>query len=299
MGTEQQVIVSRERSTMVVTINRPSALNSITFDTVGELNNALEQAGSDRSIRSVVLTASGERAFCAGIDVKAVAKRDAEADAGPLDAEQVERVEQVERAERVDPVVAGFENLHYSLSSVIRAIHRLAVPVIAAVNGHAIGAGFAFAAASDLRLGSVNATFADGFVKRGISGCELGLSYFLPKIVGPAQAFDLMMTGRRVGAQEAFETGLIGELTEPGELVEKALEKAAMLAANAPMSITMTKEVMWANLQAPSLDHALAMESRTQSLTRLTADAAEARAAFIEKRSPNFGVPSEPRPLGL
>ena len=250
---------------------------------VTALDEALRTAAADRGCRAIVLTGAGERAFCAGVDVKAVAARDAEAAEGAGGA--------------TDPVLAGFENLHLTLSQVVRTIHSVPVPVIAAVNGHAVGGGFAFAAAADLRVASTTATFADGFVKRGISGCEMGLSYFLPKLVGAARAFEWMLTGRRVGADEALAAGLVGEVVTPGELLETALTLGRAIAANAPMGIAMTKEVMWANLHAASLDHALALESRTQVMTRATADAAEARQSFLEKRDPEFGSSPAPRPL--
>ena len=277
--------VDRHGGAQVLTIDRPESVNSLSPELIEELPRAIRDAAADRSCRSIVITGSGERAFCAGIDVKSVAARDAQA----ADGDDV--------GDRLDPVVAGFENLHRNLSDIVREIHRVPVPVIAAVNGHAIGAGFAIAAACDLRLGSTNATFADGFVKRGISGCEMGLSYFLPKIVGPALAFDLMMTGRRISADDAKTIGLISEVAEPSSLHDRALALADALAQNAPMAISMTKEVMWANLHAASLDHALALESRTQVLTRTTRDAREARASFLEKRPPTFDSPAGERPI--
>ena len=269
----------RHDQTELVRIDNPGAFNALAPNMIEELVDALRAAGADRSCRAIVITGAGEKAFCAGIDVKSVAARD-DADTG---------------GDRLDPIVAGFENLHHNLSAVIRTIHTLPIPVIAAVNGHAIGAGFAVAAAADLRVVGDNVAFADGFVKRGISGCELGLSYFLPKLVGASVAFDWMLTGRRVGAEEAFRSGLAGEAADPAETVTIALERATTIAQLAPMAVEMTKEVMWTNLNAGSLDQALALEARTQAMTRTTTDAAEARRSFLEKRSPEFGTPAEPR----
>lgn len=261
----------------VLTLTREEAMNALTPSMVTDLDVALREAAVRRSCRAIVLTAVG-KGFCVGIDVKEVASRDAGAG-----------------RDGVDPLLAGFENLHHRLSAVIRTIHSLPVPVIAAVNGHAIGLGFALAAACDLRIAGPNATFADGFVKRGISGCELGLSYFLPRIVGPAIAHELMLTGRRVRADEALAIGLVSRLAD--DPVTAADELVVELAANAPAAVSMTKEVMWANLHATSLDQALALEARTQSLLRATSDAKEARTAFLEKRTPSFGDPSMDRPL--
>lgn len=292
-----ELLIDRQDTTAVLTINRPESLNSLSPGLLDELPEALRAAGADRSCRAIVIVGSGDRAFCAGIDVKSVASRDAANEAGAAAGNNLADEVRVRDDVRPDPITAGFENLHLVLSGIVRTIHSLPIPVIAAVNGHAIGAGFAIAAASDLRVGSTNAKFADGFVKRGISGCEMGLSYFLPKIVNPGVAFDLMMTGRRVGAEEAKAIGLLSEVTEPEQLVDRALASAAALAENAPMAVSMTKEVMWANLHAASLDNALALESRTQVMTRNTADAAEARLAFLEKRAPEFQTPTGDRPL--
>ena len=276
------LLIERDGPTGILTMNRPEAMNSISPPMIPGIDDALRELAGDRSCRSIIITGAG-RAFCAGIDVKSVAARDAKVDEG--------------RAVGPDPVVTDLERLHIELSRFIRTIHSLPVPVIAAVNGAAVGAGFALAAACDLRIGSERSMFMDGFVSRGISGCELGLSYFLPKIVGASLAFDWMMTGRRVKSDEALAAGLIGQLVGEDELIPVALSLASAVARNAPMAVTMTKEVMWANLHAASLDHALALESRTQSLTRRTADAAEARASFIEKRDPDFGSSAGRRPL--
>jgi len=274
----------RHDDSVVITLNNPDAFNAFAPNMVGDFVDALREAAADRSCRSIVVTGAGEKAFCAGIDVKSVASRDAA------------RAE-AETGDRLDPIVSGFENLHHNLGSMIRTIHTLPIPAIAAVNGHAIGLGFALAAASDLRVAGDSAKFADGFVKRGISGCELGLSYFLPKLVGASAAFDWMMTGRRIEADEALRTGLVGQVVAPDATVDTALALGRDIAQLAPMAVSMTKEVMWANSHAASLDQALALESRTQAMTRTTQDAAEARRSFLEKRPPVFAQPDTPRQL--
>ena len=273
------VDTERHDTSVVVTLNNPNGFNALAPNMTDDLVEALKEAAADRSCRSIVLTGAGQKAFCAGIDVKSVATRDAAAGSD----------------DRLDPVAQGFENLHHHLSSMIRTIHTLPVPVISAVNGHAIGVGFALAAASDLRVAGDNAKFADGFIRRGISGCELGLSYFLPKLVGASVAFDWMLTGRRVEADEAARSGFIGQVVDPTDTVETALALGRSIAELAPMAVSMTKEVMWSNLHATSLDQALALEGRTQAMTRTTADAAEARLSFLEKRPPVFKEPSNPR----
>ena len=275
----------RHDATALITIDSPEAFNALTPEMTRGLVEALRSSAADRTCRAVVITGAGERAFCAGVDVKSVAQRDDRAETSSA------------AGNPVDPIEAQFQGLHHDLASIIRTIHTLPIPVITAVNGHAIGAGFAIAAASDLRVASDNAAFTDGFVGRGISGCELGLSYFLPQLVGASIAFDWMLTGRRILSDEALSSGLVGQVVPVADVVAAALEIGAQIATLAPMAVTMTKETMWANLHAPSLDHALAMESRTQVLTRNTGDAVEARQAFLEKRPPVFGTPDAPRPV--
>lgn len=264
----------------VLTLNRPDNMNSLSRELIDAIHDALITFGQDPATRALVLTGAGERAFCAGIDVNEVASRDADADTAPE-----------------DPLHRGFEFLHHTLGGIIRRIHRLDIPVISAVNGHAVGAGFAIAAACDARVGSPAATFRNGFIRRGLSGAEMGLSYFLPRLVAPGVAYEWMMTGRAVGAPEALDRGLLQRLSDDDDVVDVAIELAATMAQHAPMAVAMTKEVFWANLEAPSLDAALALESRTQSLTRLSADAAEARQSFLERREPVFAPRRSPRPL--
>lgn len=141
------------------------------------------------------------------------------------------------------------------------------------------------AAAADLRIATSNATFSDGFTNPGISGCEMGLSYFLPKLVGASVAFDWMLSGRRVGADEACQAGLVGRVVENGELLVAALELGETMAANAPMAFSNTKEGRPTDLDAGHLDHELPSESRNQVVTGTTAAAQQ---SFLEKRRPDL-----------
>jgi enoyl-CoA hydratase len=160
--------------------------------------------------------------------------------------------------------------------------------VIAAVNGAAVGAGMAMALASDLRLCARSGRFGVGAVRIGLSGAEMGLSYHLPRIVGMSAAADLMLTGRIVESDEAFRIGMVSDIVDDDALVPRSLERAQAIVANAPLGVRMTKRVMWANLDAPDLATALELENRTQVLTSIDEDAAEARAAFLERRPPRF-----------
>ena len=265
MGTQTtDILTQRYGPTEVLTLNRPESLNTFTSDMLDHLSWSLRSAAADPGCRAIVVTGAGDRAFCAGVDVEAAAALDASSGSS-------------EDATTVDDALTGFENLHLSLSHVVRTIHSIPLPVIAAVNGDAVGGGFALAAAADLRIATSNATFSDGFVNQGISGCEMGLSYFLPKLVGASVAFDWMLTGRRVDADEACQVGLVSRVVDNSELLTAALELGEMTAANAPRANSTAKEVMATD---PHLD-----------------DADGARQSFLEKRRPDLSDPETPRPL--
>ncbi|MFW6031070.1 MAG: enoyl-CoA hydratase/isomerase family protein, partial [Myxococcota bacterium] len=168
------------------------------------------------------------------------------------------------------------------------ALRRFQKPVIAAVNGPAVGGGFVLALGADLRVMTSSAYFADGFVGVGLSGCELGLGYLLPRLIGASRAMELALTGRRLGPEEASAAGLAHRVTDDGEAVAGALELAAQVTANTPFGMTMTKEILWSSLESGSLESVIALEARSQILALLTADAAEKRSATAEGRSPRY-----------
>src|SRR5581483_2733130 len=148
----------------------------------------------------------------------------------------------------------------------------------------AAGGGLALALASDVRVASASAKFNVAFVRIGLSGCDIGVSWLLPRLVGASKAFELLLTGRFVEAEEAERIGLVGRVVPDGEVVDAALDLARMIAANSPMGVWMTKEVMWSQLEVPSLTAGIDLENRTQILTSFTQDQGEAVRAFLEKR---------------
>ncbi|HEY6427476.1 MAG TPA: enoyl-CoA hydratase-related protein, partial [Acidimicrobiales bacterium] len=172
----------------------------------------------------------------------------------------------------------------------LRSLHQ---PVIAAVNGAAAGGGLALALASDVRIASESARFNVAFVRLGISGCDIGVSWLLPRLIGASRAWELMLTGRIIESAEADRIGLVLRIVPDDALAETALETARLIAANSPWGVRMTKEVMWSQLEIPSLRAGIDLENRTQVLSSFTGDMAEAVAAFLEKRPPRY-TGSEP-----
>lgn len=251
------------QSIAVVTFDRPASLNSMSPEFCRELISTLADIGADSAIRVVILTGAG-RGFSSGHDLD-----DIDPDAAPLS------------------IAVRLE--HQELyANVIRAIRAVPQPVVAAVNGPAAGGGLAMALAADTRVCSTSARFNAAFVRLGISGCDIGVSYLLPRTVGLTLAFEMMLTGRLIEADEALRSGLVLEVVPDGEVVEAAVRVADLICANSPFGVRETKRVMWANLDAPSLESALELENRTQVMCVLTEDSHEAIRAFTQHRSPVF-----------
>jgi enoyl-CoA hydratase len=250
----------------VIEMDDPDRYNALTGGMVTALKAELARVRTDRAVRVVVLTGSG-RGFCSGANM-----------AGGTD-------DWPPTALGRGPV-GTVQMMQEHLAELILAIHDLPQPVIAAVHGAAIGGGLALALACDLRVAAEGSFFAAHFIRVGLSSCDVGTSYFLPRIVGPTIAAELMLTGRRFDATEAARLGVVNRVVAADELLASARELAGAIAANSEYGVYMTKLGMWANLDAPSLRHAIELENRTQVLGTFTGNMSEAGAAFRDKREP-------------
>jgi enoyl-CoA hydratase len=261
------VLISRPApGVALLTLNRPEKLNAMDVTLVDELHDALDEVGGDRACRAIVLTGEG-RGFCAGLDL-----------AGYGEAPD---------AEGRGAVGGGFATQQHIAALVphMRSLHQ---PVISAVNGAAAGGGLALALASDIRIAATSAKFNVAFVRIGLSGCDIGVSWLLPRLIGASRAWELMLTGRVIDSAEADRIGLVTRVVPDGTVVDSALETAALIAANSPWGVRMTKEVAWSQLEVGSLQAGIDMENRTQILSSMTGDMREAIAAFLEKRAPVY-----------
>lgn len=246
----------------VLTLNRPDKLNALNHGLVEDLHAALDDIRADDQCRVVVLTGAG-RGFCSGLDLT---EPSPDAASGGLEFPR-SGMRWQERIAELTPKLS-----------------RLRQPVIAAVNGPAYGGGFALALASDIRIASESARFCTQFIKLGLGGCDIGVSYTLPRIVGAGQAFDLILTARTVDAAEALALGLVSRLSA-GSVVEDALALAETLCGYGKFGVESTKQVLWANLEAPSLDAALQVENRSQILASTSGELLEAAAAFTKRKA--------------
>jgi enoyl-CoA hydratase/carnithine racemase len=263
-GVDPLVAVSRPGDGIaVVTLNRADHLNSFNFAFADALADVMDGLATDAEVRAIVLAAEG-RVFSAGLDL---------ADLSPLPG--------TEGFGRVQAGLAGQERL----VRLVPLLHRHPKPVIAAVQGAAVGMGMAIALAADVRVASPSASFAAAFIRVGLSACDFGLSYLLPRLVGAGRSAEILLTGSKVSAEEAADVGLVTSIVDsPDSPVDEAVRIASSIAAHSPFGVAMTKDVMWTNLDAPSLEAAMAIENRTQTLALLTDDMSEAVAAFLEKR---------------
>lgn len=259
-----------EEGITVLTLNRPDRLNAITWQMVEELHDFYDSLESDIETRVIILTGAG-RGFCSGTDLKAGREKQGQESAADVRAS-------VSRHSRTQRRIADL-SLH---------MRKIPQPIIAAVNGVAAGGGFSLAMACDVRVAVESARFICSYINIGLSGGEIGSSYWLPRLVGFSRAAELLYTGRDLFAPEAKEMGLVSRVVPEGEAVNGALDIARQMVGKSPFGLRMTKEVLNQGVDAQSLEAALYLENRTQSLAVLTGDFQHAAQAFKEKRPPVF-----------
>jgi enoyl-CoA hydratase len=248
-------------------LDRPDNLNALTDTTVAEIGRLLDLVNADHAVRVLIVTGEG-RGFCAGFDLGLAADAPGSAELGETTAWMLRQE---------------------AFASLVTRLRALRQPVIAAVNGPANGAGLGLALASEIRIAGRSAQFNAAFVRVGMSSCDIGVSWLLPRCIGLSRAFDIMLTGRMVDAAEAERIGLVSELVDDARLLPRALEIARMIAANSAFGVWMTKRGTWANAEAGSLQAAIELENRSQILARTTGELTRAAEALIARRKRRGG----------
>ncbi len=246
-----------------LTLNRPDALNAINTAMVTELRDFFSALAERADLRIVVMRGAG-RAFCAGLDIKASAQ-----------------------GETATPFGAGMGFQGY-LAEVYIRMRRAPQPIISLLQGPACGGGFAFALASDIRIAADNARMNAAFIRIGLSACDMGASYFLPRLIGTSIASELMLTGNFIDAERALATGLVSKVVPLATLDTAADDLVEAMLGTSPMGLRLTKEGLNLAIDAPGLEAAMAIENRNQVLCARTEDAKEGMRAFVEKRAPNY-----------
>jgi enoyl-CoA hydratase len=252
----------------LMTLNYPERMNSMSFDVMLPLRDALREVGDDNDVRAVVLTGAG-RGFCSGAD------QSGERGRMPHVAGLTQVTVALRAMELLDEVVLGLRGLHQ--------------PVIAAVNGPAIGGGLCLALACDIRVAAEGAFFRAAGINNGLTASELGLSYLLPRAIGSSRAAEMMLTGRDVDAAEAERVGLVSRVLPQEDLIEHAVEIGTRIAGWSRPGVELTKRTLWSSLDASSLQAHMQAEGLGQLYVRLlTGNFEEAVAARKEGREPSF-----------
>jgi enoyl-CoA hydratase len=234
----------------LITLNRPARLNALSLDLLDDLHHLYDELEASPAVRVVILTGAG-RGFCSGADLK-------------------DERSKTESGRLYQNAASHLFKVQKKFSSIITRLRAIPQPVISAVNGPAAGGGMCLALASDMVFASPKAAFTPSFINIGLSGGELGSSFFLQKAVGSIRAAEILLTGRTVDASEAQRLGLVIRVVEEEKLLETAIAHARLMTEKSPTALRLTKEVLNQNLTAPSLEAAINLEDRNQSIAVFT-----------------------------
>lgn len=257
----EHLLIEQDGEVVTATMNRPKSLNALNTQLVTDLREFFVSLYWRRDVRVVVLKGAGDN-FCAGLDLK-------------------------ERS-NVSRGVSGGLDSQRSISEIVMAMRRCPQPIVCAVQGASAGGGFALALASDVRIATPKTRFNAAFIRIGLSACDIGVSYFLPRMVGSSVAAEYMLTGRFIDAERAYQLGLVSRVVAP-EAVDVEVKGFVddMLHAT-PLGLRLTKECLNHAIDAQGLEAAIAMEDRNQILCAQGEHFGEGVRAFLEKRKPHY-----------
>ena len=245
------------------TMNRPERLNALNGDLIKALRDFFVELYWRRDVRVVVLRGAG-RAFCAGLDLKDRRGQNAKRTTGEaLDSQR-------------------------GISEIVIAMRRCPQPIVSLIDGPAAGGGFALALASDIRVATPTVRMNAAFIRIGLSACDIGVSYFLPRMIGASAASEYMLTGRFIDAQKALSLALVSRIVESDALEAEGRALVDDMLHATPLGLRLTKEALNHAIDAGSLEAVIAMEDRNQVLSSQSEDFDEGVKAFLEKRKPRY-----------
>ena len=244
-------------------LNRPDKKNPLTFDSYAEVVDIFRAAARDKTVKAIVVTGAGGN-FCSGGDVFEI----------------IEPLTKMNTVELLD-----FTKM---TGDVVKSMRACPQPIIATVRGAAAGGGLAMALASDIRIAGESVRMNAAFIRIGLSACDIGVSYFLPRLVGASVAAEFMLTGNFITADRALATGLVSRVVPDDQMEEAAAPLIEQMLTTSPMGLRLTKECLRMSIDAPSLEAAVAMEDRNQILCATSPDFGEGIKAFFEKRRPDY-----------
>ncbi len=263
----QPLLIEHDDGVDRVTLNRPDSLNALDPALIDALNDYFQGLQRNRDTRVVVLKGAGKN-FCAGLDLKAAMARRA--------------------GQQEPPGVTESLDSQRRIADIVMLMRRCPQPILALVQGAAAGGGFALALASDIRIATRSARMNCAFIKLGLGGCDIGTSYFLPRLVGVSVASELILTGRFIGAERALAVGLVSEVVEEDGLDDAAAPYVEAMMTASPVGLRLSKECLNMSVDAGSLEAAIAMEDRNQVLCSRSEEFSEGIRAFLEKRKPVY-----------
>jgi len=256
------LLVEARGAVEIATLNRPERLNALNGDLVDELNAYFGGLAERREVRVVILRGAG-RGFCAGLDI------------------------QEDRATDETPVLRTLRT-QTSIGNIYRKMRACPQPIIALGHGAAAGGGLSLLLASDVRYAAPSFRCNAAYIRIGLGGCDMASSYFLPRLVGASLAAEMILTGRFIDAGRALSAGLVSEIVDEDELLDRGIALAGEMLATSPHGLRLSKQALNLNIDAPSLEAAMAIEDRQQVILSATEDHREALAAFLEKRTPAY-----------
>lgn len=262
--SDESLIIEEQGPVARLTLNRPDRLNALNRDLIDGLREYFSSLYWRHDLRVVVIKGAG-RAFCAGLDLK-----------------------EFQSGEGASSVSQGLVSQR-RISEIVLAMRRCPQPIVAQVNGSASGGGFALALASDIRIATPTCRMNAAFIRIGLSACDIGVSYFLPRMIGMAAASEYMLTGRFISAERGCELGLLTSVVEEDRIDAEAESFVDDMLRATPLGLRLTKEALNHVIDAQSLEAVVAMEDRNQVLCGQGEDFREGVSAFLQKRVPQYG----------
>jgi len=262
----------------ILTLNRPERLNAISFQMEEELHSLFDSLTTNLDCRVIILRGNG-RAFCAGTDLQ---------EGLNLNAKKVPNgYEKYYVLNTPEPLKKKLYH-QWRISQIYVKMRKISQPIIAMVHGAAVGGGFGFAMASDIRIATEDVKFINGSINLGLTGADVGGSYFLPRLIGMSRASEILLSGREVRSKEAEEIGLVLKIVNKDDLMDSALEIANDLLTKSPLGLRMTKQAINLTMDSPSLETILQLENTSIVLSFCSKDMNEGSAAFMQKRKPKY-----------
>jgi enoyl-CoA hydratase/carnithine racemase len=257
-----ELLIETRGQVEIVTLNRPDRLNALNEGLVDELNAYFGGLADRPEVRVVILRGAG-RGFCAGLDI------------------------QEDRSSGETPVLRTLRT-QTRIGNIYRKMRACPQPIIALGHGAACGGGLSLLLASDVRYATPDFRANAAYIRIGLGGCDMASSYFLPRLVGASLATEMILTGRFIDAERALRAGLVSEIVDEDALLERGLALADEMLATSPHGLRLSKQALNLNIDAQSLDAAMAIEDRQQVILSVTEDHREALTAFLEKRAPEY-----------